>query len=432
MIPDNRELASLILLGAASVWAISREDLRRCFAGVAEAFLKVQILLPFTAMIGYVALEVWLASKLSLWHVGLLKATVLWALVSGVALFLSFNEAAKETGFFWKTTKAAIGVAVFVEFYMNLFVFSLPGEVLLQLVLTPLVLLSVVAGMREEHPSVEKLLKGLLAIVGFAMLAFTTHQLWTNWAQLDKEHLLLEFALPVWLTIGFLPFIYLLGLYASYDSAFRGINWGAEDWRYRWRARIALLSKLHFRLREAHAFSWNWAKQLAKAPDFRTARDVVTDFLEQRRAAEREAIEEQAVLRRYVGSQETIEEGHRLDRREFKETMDALLWVHTCQMGWYRRNGEYRRDLLEILGSSFAQRGLPEDDPGIAMRVSDKGQAWYAWRRTVTGWCFAIGAADEPPDQWLYDGPEPPDGFPDKDPSWGSGPFSEEANPNWT
>jgi hypothetical protein len=61
------------------------------------------------------------------------------------------------------------------------------------------------------------------------------------------------------------------------------------------------------------------------------------------------------------------------------------------------------------------------------MKVAKNGKAWYAWRRTVTGWCFAIGAAGPPPDRWEYDGPEPPGRFPSKGRGWG-----DNANRNWT
>ncbi len=53
------------------------------------------------------------------------------------------------------------------------------------------------------------------------------------------------------------------------------------------------------------------------------------------------------------------------------------------------------------------------------------------WRRTVGGWVFAIGAGGPPPDQWEYDGPEPPTGFPGEDPGWGTSPHRQEANVNW-
>jgi hypothetical protein len=49
----------------------------------------------------------------------------------------------------------------------------------------------------------------------------------------------------------------------------------------------------------------------------------------------------------------------------------------------------------------------------------------------VTGWCFAIGASGAPPDQWEFDGPEPPTGFPGADAKWGAGPFTMDVNPNW-
>lgn len=45
--------------------------------------------------------------------------------------------------------------------------------------------------------------------------------------------------------------------------------------------------------------------------------------------------------------------------------------------------------------SSLTRGGLPQET-GITMSVAKDGQAWYAWRRTITGWCFAIGAAGSP------------------------------------
>lgn len=75
-------------------------------------------------------------------------------------------------------------------------------------------------------------------------------------------------------------------------------------------------------------------------------------------------------------------------------------------MGWYRRRGgRHPPDLLNRLGDDFTHHGLPQPS-GITMKVSEDGQAWYAWRETVTGWVFAIGAAGPPPEQWECDGAE--------------------------
>lgn len=111
----------------------------------------------------------------------------------------------------------------------------------------------------------------------------------------------------------------------------------------------------------------------------------------------------------YEGIAGTDEQGRQLDRREFAATIDALEQLSSAHTGWYRNppDGSHKRKLGHIL-SIFA-RGLPEEH-GIVMKVRKDGEAWYALRRTVTGWVFAIGARGEPPNQWFYDGPEPPMG----------------------
>ncbi len=107
----------------------------------------------------------------------------------------------------------------------------------------------------------------------------------------------------------------------------------------------------------------------------------------------------------------------------------ALRWLSTCQMGRYRNGGgRCRSDLLPTVESQFTRDGLPERH-GVELHVSSDGQQRYATRRTVTGWWFAIGAAGPPPDEWMYDGPCPPRGFPAA-PEWdrfGWGP----ASVNW-
>ena len=346
-------------------------------------------------------------------------------------LFFNCTQAASDPRFFRRTMVATIGVAVFVEFFMNLYVMSLPTELVLQFVIIVLSLLAAVGGIKPEHRPAKILCEVLLAAIGFALFIYTVRQVYLGWDDIDGRSLLLEFALPIWLTAGLLPFLYVLSSYVVYDAAFRGINWATADRRSRWRSRLAVVSALHFRKGAVQKFTWNWAKRVSEATSFSAARDVMAMFLEQLRRARKAELDEQERMQRYAGSHETDEDGRRLDRREFAATIDALRWLETCQMGWHRnRGGRYRDDLLKMIAGDFTRQGLPKES-GITLRVSNDGQAWYAWRRTVTGWCFAIGAAGPPPDQWEYDGPEPPQGFPGQDRIWGDTPLPGQANTNW-
>jgi hypothetical protein len=405
--------------------------MRSRLADLLRAFWQPKIALPLAGMLAYVALLVWLGRLARLWQPSLIKDTIVWAVVSGFVLFIGFAEAAEEPHFFRTRAVSALGISAFMGFFRNIYVFPLWTE----LVFLPLVVLLaglfVVAGNERRHLAVKKLTTGLLYIIAATSLIFSVVELVLNWGQVDKHLLVLQLALPVWLTIGLLPFVYFLSLYATYDKAFRGINFTIDDRRRRRRAKLAILTKLHFRHREVNAFSWGWARRTAGAPSLAAARQMVSQFLEAHRDAEREAIEEQERLERYAGSDEVDEGGRRLDRREFAATMRVLELLAECQEGWYSNPGDrYRAELFEALRPQFTTQGLPAD-AGITVNVAENGQSWYAWRRTVSGWCFAIGAAGPPPDQWTYDGPEPPSGFPGEDSAWGSGAVSGENNRNW-
>ena len=430
---STREQASLILISIFLSWVLSKKDLRANIPRIIGTFLSPGIMLPLVVMFAYVSFEVWIGFQLGLWGNQLAKATVIWTVAAGVVLSSKgILEANKDPLFFRKTAAAAITPTVFVAFFMNLASLSLLAEVVLQLFLVPVTMLSAFTHARadREHERVKKLCNGILALVGFSWMAFTVHHVHETWNQLDTHLLFQKLALPMWLTIGLLPFLFALSLYAAYERPFRHINSETRMFGVRWRARIAIMLTLHFKARDVAHFQHFWAKTLVETNTLGAARAVVRQFEESLRDGERAIVEEEYRLRRYAGVDGTDSEGQRLDRREFKETIKALRWLATCHMGHYRKRSRYDRNLLGLLGNNFAAQGLTGKS-GIEMKVAKDGQWWFAYRRTISGWCFAIGAAGPPPDQWEHDGRNPPCGFPGEDPSWGDGPFGDTVNRNW-
>ena len=139
--PDNRDWASLTWLGIALVWVLWRRDIRSGFGDVLRTALSPSILMPVGGMLGYVAFEVWLGFKLSLWRSDLAKGTFIWLATSALVLLFSFDKAAKELHFFRRGVIGAFRIAVFLEFFMNLSVLSLAIELLLQPIMAVLVAL---------------------------------------------------------------------------------------------------------------------------------------------------------------------------------------------------------------------------------------------------------------------------------------------------
>jgi hypothetical protein len=432
---NNRELAALVWIGVAVLGVFSKASVRGSFIGVIKAFFKLQILLPLLAMFAWIGLELWVGVQLALWSIALAKASILWTLGSaGVLLFNCAQIASNgaDVHFFRRTVLATVGVMAFVEFFVNLYVMSLAAELVFQIVVAVPSVMVAVASQKPEYKSVKALCERVIALIGLALFALAARQVYLDWCQLDARALLLDLALPVWLTVGLVPFLYAFSIYVAYDVVFRRIRRESTGRASRWRSRLALLSVLHFRADMVRKLApyWYVPRKLGEAQTFSAARGVVAEFLDTLSRKEQAQLDEEERLRRYSGSEGLDAGGRRLDRREFVETIDALHWLATCQMGWHRNGGQYRRDLLRVLGDDFTRHGLPRES-GITLHVARDGQSWYAWRRTVTGWCFAIGAAGPPPDQWRHDGPEPPGGFPGGDSSWGDGPFADRVNRNW-
>ncbi len=432
---NNRDLAALIWIGALVLWAFSKRGVRQGAVEVLRAFLKPQILISLAAILAWVGLELWVGIRLAVWSTALVKGTILWTLGSAMVLLFTntrIDSDGNDLLYLRRTILGTVGVAAFVGFFVNLYVMSLPGELVFQLVVAVPSLMVAWAGQKPEYKSVKVLCVWVLAVIGLAVFAFSTWRIFLHLHLLDVRELVLDFALPVWLTIGLAPFLYIFSIYVAYDGVFHRISRENTGRWSHYRSRLALLSVLHFRagtVRRLAGYAY-FISKLGESQTFPAARGVVAEFLDTLSRKEQAKIDEEERLRRYSGSQELNDEGRRLDRREFAATIQALQWLATCQMGWHRKGGRYRHDMLEILEDDFTRHGLPGES-GIRLHVAQDGQLWYAWRRTVTGWCFAIGAAGPPPDQWTYDGPEPPRGFPGKDSSWGDGPFADQVNRNW-
>jgi hypothetical protein len=309
---------------------------------------------------------------------------------------------------------------------------DLPWELVLVPVLTILSLIAALGGLplggtTAVSKRAGNWATGIIAVIVLALVVSTTVTLVQNLATTDWGDLARSLALPVWLTIVALPFVWAMSMVVEYDSTLRHMRISTEDGRMPWRSVLALFVSFRFSRTALHKFAGRWPRELVVAKGFREARAVIA---KQRAELKADAERKQKAaddLTRYAGSTGLDERGRPLDKREFKETTNALETLANAHMGWYRSIGNrYQRDLMDKFGEVYAG-GLPAEH-GITMKVSGSGQSWYAWRRTPSGLCFGIGAAGPPPDQRFYEGMEPPKGFPKVSPEWLP---PHERGPNW-
>jgi len=426
----TREIATLIWLvpvATGVLWKLP--GVRAPIRQMIGIFLRPIPLVPMAIFGAWMATVVWFAARIGVWDSSLAKDTLYWV-VPGFILMFGATKAATEQGFFRRRVRDAVGVSVFLAFYLGLVTLDLLWELFLVPILTILSLYSSLGGTSYVSAKAGGRARALLGVIVIALLAYTTVGFVQNPAGIDVGGLISSFALPVWLTLTALPFVWIMSFLFVYENAFTHMRIATTDGRVPWKSRLALIASFRFRRTTLHKFAGRWPRELVLAKGFREARAVIA--CQQAEVAAEAARKQKAAddLIRYAGTTGVDSRGRQLDKREFKETVDALETLANAHMGWYRSSkNRYQPDLLERFGDVYA-RGLPADH-GIRIGVSRSGQSWFAWRRTPSGLCFAIGAAGPPPDQRFYEGMEPPSGFPKVNPDWTLPPHERGANWEW-
>jgi hypothetical protein len=410
----NREISALVILLVFIAFLLTRSDRSDILGSVGDVLRllgKPSLLVPLLGYVAWITAAIASTAQFGLWDSSLLKTTILWLLLSGFALVMRLNDAIEKPGFFRIALITTLGVAAVIEFLSALKSFPLWLELPAQFLAVLLAGVAVVAAREPEQAPVRKFANGCLVIFGLSALIWSTAHLVADWSNLDLGRTFREFLLPIWLTAVALVYVYGFAVLAAYQGIFRRMRIWNKDGPLL-RQRLAVTVRANGRLGRLRLLSGLGIQRIARTHTFGQAWNELGSLEDEARLR----IEEEAAAKRRLidnaGVPGTDDSGRQLDQREHVETRNALRWLATCHMGHYR-NGEqtYRADLLPIVDSHFPCDGLPENH-GIEMYVARDGRRWYATRRAVTDWRFAIGAAGPPPDQWLHDGPHPPRGFP--------------------
>jgi hypothetical protein len=427
---NNRELATFILLGFGLLLMLLSRDLRGALKEILKQLLSPKLAVPLMIFTGWTLLAVWTARAAGFWTADLIGSTGLWFLFVGLVWFVHLGDAGRDADFFKRRVLEAAGIGAVLEFFVNLEVMSLPAELAFLVFAMFVAMLDAVAHSKVGFRPVARLTSSVLVLIGIGLIANTIDGLRDNWHALVVRDIVNQLLLPVWLTTAAVPCIYLIALYAGYESLFMNMRFWNDKRRPSVSAFVGVIAELRGSLIDISGFQGISAKHAARTRSFHAARRSVRDFKHSRAEDQAARLAAQDRLKQFVGVPGVDAEGQLLDRREFAQTKSALRWIATCHMGWYQRDDlpdAYRLDLLTMLGD-FVRQGIPEDH-GIAMKVRKDGQSWYAYRTTPAGHVFAIGANAAPPSQWFYDGVHPPSGFPSTKSGWSS--FMDPERPEW-
>lgn len=221
---NNREIATLLWILFVIIACLFSSKLRNSIGTLLKAFLVRQIGAIVLLSITYTSGILLLLNKIGLWDLTLVKDAVFWFIGSGFVIVMNLNEAKKEKAFFKKLLIDNFKLIVILEFITNFHVFTIPIELILIPCVVFMVMLSAVAGLKAEHKKVKNLVDGVLTIIGLTFLIFSVIDISSHLTSFASFTTLKAFALPIILTVAFLPCAYLIALYMNYEDLFVRLN----------------------------------------------------------------------------------------------------------------------------------------------------------------------------------------------------------------
>lgn len=161
----------------------------------------------------------WLLSTVGLWRRDQLVASVLWTVLSGLALAGRTVATGDDHGYFKRLLLDCLKVTVVLEFLLVGYSFSLPGELVLVPVMTFLALSIEFSRRKEGLASVRKASEWMVAAVVAFVLWKALSGIWDTPEAFLTNKTGRNFLLPMLLTAGSVPYLYVLHCYSNLESA---------------------------------------------------------------------------------------------------------------------------------------------------------------------------------------------------------------------
>jgi hypothetical protein len=179
-------------------------------------------------MAAYTAIVVCVLTVVGYWSLDLLKATLLWFFLSGIAFGFSALSMNETEPVHRRIIRDSVRVVIVVEFLVNTYTFSLPIELALIPALALVAMLDAVAQAREPGSPAAKLIRGVVVVAGLAIIAGAIHNGISQMDTLATTDSLKAIALAPILSILFIPCAIGLFLLSAYEQIFLRLDLGPD------------------------------------------------------------------------------------------------------------------------------------------------------------------------------------------------------------
>ena len=213
---NTREIAISFYLILFLVWTFFQKNLRESIFGLIKAFTPFLGYFIFQSL--YLVLCIFILWKLNFWEISLLKDTILvFITYSFTFLNIKKEEMAKDKNYFIKMLIQNLSIIGVIEIVTGLYTFPLFVELVLVPFLILVGMLKACSDTQEKYKTTSKFFNFLTITMGLIILIFSFTNLFQNPGLFLQTTTVKSFFFPFLLILMFLPVLYFLNLYVTYE-----------------------------------------------------------------------------------------------------------------------------------------------------------------------------------------------------------------------
>ena len=276
---NNREMASVIVLGSALAMVCLWPGVRRSFVSVLASLFGrklMELWLLYGLSVSAAALVL---DRIGLRYPGSVKDVVVWAVIAGLPIYVRFVNVQEHPDLLLHGLLKTVRATAFVEFFVNLYVFPLWIEIPVQCVILIVAVLSGYANADTSTPQVVRtFLARVLLLIGGAMLLWSAAHVLDGWHHISWKNTAFAFVQPVALTVVAVIMTAVVAVLAAHETAWTRLQFPRVEPRLRLRHQLALLFGLHVRLHKVAGLGATTGAELKATESFAAALGVVRRY----------------------------------------------------------------------------------------------------------------------------------------------------------
>ena len=251
---NNRELAVSIWILFAIIWCVSYSKVRKSFFQLIKTFFAWKLTVSYMLMFTYIACLIRVLQVMKIWKIDQIPLTVLWCVCVAFVMLFNFQKA-NDQKFFKNSVKDNIKGLVFLEFFINLYVFNFWIEFMIVPISAIIGGMKAIAERNKEYEIVDKLLNFILVTFGLFLLFYASYKVITDFDNFVTIQNLQSFYMPILLSILFIPFVYIAALIAAYETLFTRLQFFVPDKAVLRYAKFKTILSIKFNLSKLNRWS---------------------------------------------------------------------------------------------------------------------------------------------------------------------------------